>query len=93
MWGFFKKVFVADNLAHIADAVFSQAGPLSAPEALVGVYAFEQRNEIIIAYHVRASGEVRLGDEIAQHKIVAREKLRPWPFGTGLAVSDWLANK
>ena len=32
-------------------------------------------------------------DEIAQYKFIAREKLRPWPFGTGLAVTDWLANK
>jgi len=60
---------------------------------LVGVYTFEQRNEVIIAYHVRAHGEVRLGEELAQWKVIAKEKLRPWPFGTGLAVSDWLAQK
>jgi len=60
---------------------------------LVGVYPFEQRNEVIIAYHVRATGTVQLGDEIAQYKTIARDKLRPWPFGTGLAVSDWLAQK
>jgi len=60
---------------------------------LVGVYPFEQRNEVIIAYHVRASGAVQLGEEIAQYKFISREKLRPWPFGTGLAVSDWLAQK
>lgn len=59
---------------------------------LVGVYTFEQRNEVIIAYHVRAHGEVRLGEELAQWKVIAKEKLRPWPFGTGLAVSDWLAH-
>lgn len=60
---------------------------------LVGVYPFEQRNEVIIAYHVRAHGTVQLGEEIAQFKAIAREKLRPWPFGTGLAVTDWLASK
>lgn len=59
---------------------------------LVGVYPFEQRNELIVAYHVRAHGTIALGDEIAQVKAVPREKLRPWPFGTGLAVSDWLAH-
>lgn len=58
---------------------------------LIGVYPFEQRNELIVAYHVRAHGTITLGDEIAQHKSVPREKLRPWPFGTGLAVRDWLA--
>lgn len=59
---------------------------------LVGVYSFEQRNELIVAYHVRAHGTIALGEEIAQVKSVPREKLRPWPFGTGLAVKDWLAS-
>src|SRR5262249_5007280 len=40
VWGFFKKVFVADNLAHVADAVFNQSGHLSGLEVLLGVYAF-----------------------------------------------------
>jgi NAD+ diphosphatase len=57
---------------------------------LIGVYPFPQRNELIVAFHVRASGEVVLGEEIEAIKRVAPEKLRAWPFGTGLAVSDWL---
>jgi D-alanyl-lipoteichoic acid acyltransferase DltB (MBOAT superfamily) len=40
LWGFFKKVFVADNLAPIADAVFNHAGPLDAAQVVLGVYAF-----------------------------------------------------
>jgi D-alanyl-lipoteichoic acid acyltransferase DltB (MBOAT superfamily) len=40
VWGFFKKVFVADNLAHVADAVFNQTGPSGGLETLVGIYAF-----------------------------------------------------
>jgi len=40
LWGFFKKVFVADNLAHVADAVFNRPGPATGLEVLVGVYAF-----------------------------------------------------
>lgn len=59
--------------------------------SLVGVYAFEQKNELIVAYHVRAHGEVRLGDELEAYKRVPIAKLRPWPFGTGHAVRDWLA--
>ncbi len=58
---------------------------------LVGVYPFELRNEVIVAYHVRASGEVTVGDELEGYKRVPRSKLRPWPFGTGLAVADFLA--
>jgi NADH pyrophosphatase NudC (nudix superfamily) len=61
--------------------------------SLVGVYTFEQKNELIVAYHVRARGEVRLGEELEAIKRVAVDKLRPWPFGTGHAVRDWLARR
>ncbi|MGZ3418193.1 MAG: NUDIX domain-containing protein [Polyangiales bacterium] len=60
---------------------------------LVGVYPFAQRNELIVAFHVRARGAVKLGDELAAFKSIATEKLRPWNFGTGLAVTDWLASR
>jgi D-alanyl-lipoteichoic acid acyltransferase DltB (MBOAT superfamily) len=45
-WGLFKKVFVADNLGHLADGVFSSgsvaggAALLTGPDVLFGVYAF-----------------------------------------------------
>ena len=61
--------------------------------ALIGVYAFERRNEVIIAYHVRATGEIVLNEELAEYRLVPPEKLRPWDFGTGLAVRDWLARQ
>ena len=58
---------------------------------LIGVYAFPERNQIILAYHLRGRGTVALGEEIAELRAVPPERLRAWPFGTGLAVSDWLA--
>lgn len=61
--------------------------------SLVGVYGFAPKNELIVAYHVIAHGEIRLGDELAAFKRVKPEKLRPWPFGTGLAVEAWLARR
>ena len=60
---------------------------------LVGAYAFPQRNELIVAYHVRATGPITLGEELAAYKSIPPEKLRPWDFGTGLAVRDWLATR
>jgi len=39
-WGLFKKVFVADNLATVANAVFAQGHSPSALEVLIAVYAF-----------------------------------------------------
>lgn len=61
--------------------------------SLVGVYAFPMRNEVIIAYHVIAEGEIVVGAELEQIKRVPIEKLRPWPFGTGEAVRDWLLRR
>jgi NADH pyrophosphatase NudC (nudix superfamily) len=58
--------------------------------SLVGVYDFELRNELIVAYHVRVAGEVTLGDELEAVKAIAKTKLRPWAFGTGHAVKAWL---
>lgn len=59
----------------------------------VGHYSFDQMNQLIIAYHVKASGEIVVGEELAGFKRVSPEKLRPWPFGTGQAVADWLARR
>ena len=61
---------------------------------LIGAYAFAQMNQVIIAYHVVASGEIRLdAGELAGCKLVPLEKLRPWNFGTGEAVKDFLVER
>ena len=60
---------------------------------LVGLYPFARRNELIIAYHVPATGTVRLNEELADIRRIAPAKLRPWDFGTGLAVADWLRQR
>ncbi len=39
-WGFFKKMFVADNLARIADGVFAASSHPTGLEVLLGAYAF-----------------------------------------------------
>jgi NAD+ diphosphatase len=56
----------------------------------VGLHVFELRNELIATWHVRAHGSIALGDELEQYKLIPPEKLRPWPFGTGVAVKQWL---
>ncbi len=40
MWGYFKKVYVADNLAVLVDGAFGPAAAGTGAEALIGVYAF-----------------------------------------------------
>jgi NAD+ diphosphatase len=64
-------------------------------ERFIGAYPFEQLNQIIFVYHLRAgAGPVRLcREELADYRIVPIEKLRPWPRGTGPALRDWLASR
>lgn len=59
----------------------------------IGLYAFKERNQLIIAYYVKARGEITMGAELQDIKIVEIDRLKPWPFGTGLAVKDWLENR
>jgi NADH pyrophosphatase NudC (nudix superfamily) len=56
----------------------------------IGYYTFREMNQLILAFHVLAEGEIRLGDELADFREVRPDRLRPWPIGTGPAVRDWL---
>lgn len=40
LWGYFLKVFVADNVAPFANAVFAAVPPYHTAQVLTGVYAF-----------------------------------------------------
>ena len=56
----------------------------------IGHYSFFQLNQLILAFHVRAQGEIYLGEELEAYKLIPPAKLRPWAVGTGPAVRDWL---
>ena len=58
--------------------------------ALIGVYAFQRMNQVIIAYHARAHGEIRLSPELAEVRLFTPETVRCWRAGTGFALADWL---
>lgn len=73
--------------------LFEETGLFGEVASLIGAFSFPERNELIVAYHVRAQGEVRLGEELEAVKAIEPEKLRPWPFGTGLAVAAWLERR
>ncbi len=60
---------------------------------LIGVYEFIRKNELIIAYHVEASGTIALSEELADYRLVSPERLRPWRAGTGYAVADWMRSR
>ena len=60
---------------------------------LIGVYDFQRMNQIIVAYHAAASGEVRLSPELAEYKLFAPQDVKCWTAGTGYALADWLKSR
>jgi NAD+ diphosphatase len=60
---------------------------------LIGAYAFHRMNQVIIAYHVTASGEVRLSPELVDYRLYEPGSLKCWRSGTGYALADWLVSQ
>lgn len=60
---------------------------------LVGVHDFQRMNQVLITYHVHATGEVKLSPELVEYKWMAPEQIKCWPRGTGLALADWLRSR
>lgn len=60
---------------------------------LIGVYEFQRMNQVIVAYHVVARGEIALSPELAEYKLFAPHDLRCWRAGTGRALADWLESR
>lgn len=58
--------------------------------SLIGVYEFMQMNQVIIAFHAQACGEISLSPELAEYRLFAPDKVRCWRAGTGYALADWL---
>lgn len=59
----------------------------------VGYYSFFEMNQLILAFHVEAQGKAVVGQELAEIKFVSPDRLRPWSFGTGPAIRDWLEGR
>lgn len=60
---------------------------------LIGVYDFQRMNQVIIAYHATARGEIRLSPELVEYKLFTPEAVRCWRAGTGYALADWLTGR
>jgi len=59
----------------------------------LGVYSFFKKNQVIFAYHVKAEGDIVLGDELEEAKLLPPEKVKPWDAGTGPALKEFLARR
>lgn len=82
-----------DPVAAVQREVKEELDLDAASAALIGVYPFTRKHEVLIVYHVVADGEITLNEELAEYRLIAPEKLRAWDYGTGLAVADWLARR
>jgi len=61
--------------------------------SVVGNYIFERKNEVMLCYHVVATGTVKLSEELAEYRRYKPENLKPWKRATGLAVADWMRSR
>ena len=60
---------------------------------LIGVYDFQRMNQVIIAYHAQAHGEVKLSPELAEYRLYKPEDVRCWRAGTGFALAEFLRSR
>jgi NAD+ diphosphatase len=74
---------------EVAEETSLQVNKLS----LIGVYDFQRMNQIIIAYHAVAQGDVVLSPELAEYKLFHPADVRCWRAGTGYALADWLRSR
>ncbi|QID18343.1 NUDIX hydrolase [Nitrogeniibacter mangrovi] len=59
----------------------------------IGNYAFAEANQVLLVYHVQATGQIMLNEELAEVKLIPKDRLKGWERGTGFAVLDWLAHR
>lgn len=61
--------------------------------SIIGVYDFQRMNQVIIAYHAQAHGEIVLSPELADYRLFRPDAVRCWRAGTGYALADWLRGR
>ena len=61
--------------------------------ALLGVWDVQRMNQLIVAYHVPAAGEIVLSPELAEYRLFRPEDVRCWPAGTGHALAAFLRSR
>lgn len=71
---------------EIAEETQLRTGALS----LLGVYDFQQMNQVIIAYHAVCEGTVRLSPELVDYRLYDFSDVKCWPAGTGYALAAFL---
>ncbi len=59
--------------------------------SFLGFHLIKEFNQLLFGYHLKTdSTELNIGDELAEIKFIPQGKLKPWNFGTGYVVRDYL---
>lgn len=74
---------------EIAEETALQTEALS----LVAVHDFQRMNQVIVTYHARCTGTVRLSPELSEYRLLDPAAVRCWRAGTGLALAQWLLSR
>ncbi len=90
--GFLEKSDPSPEEA-IAREVQEELGLQAQATHFIGHYRFDRLNQIILAYHVPATGVITLNEELVDYKRITPAKARYWPAATGLALRDWLLSR
>lgn len=64
-----------------------------APPRLLGVWDFQRKNQLIVAYHVAAQGSITLSPELAEYKLFDPSAVRCWRAGTGMALAAFVRSR
>jgi NAD+ diphosphatase len=56
----------------------------------LGNFSFYKMNQLMIVFHIKTSGEVKLNDELDAVKIVPKEKLIGWQRNQKFEIGEWL---
>lgn len=90
--GFLEKTDPSPEEA-VAREVQEELGLQAQHVSFIGHYPFARMNQLIIAYHVAATGTIVLNEELVDYKRIDPAKARYWPAATGLALRDWLLSQ
>lgn len=60
---------------------------------ILGSWEFLRMNQVLVAYHVRVDGDVKLSPELLEYQWKTPQEARCWPSGTGYALAHWVRSK
>jgi len=90
--GFLEKHDPSPEVAVVREVKEELGLDADGAPRFVGLYPFPRKNQLLIAYHVRATGTVVLNEELVDYRRIDFDKATYWPAATGLALRDWLVS-